>query len=393
MIWGAVAGTIPDLDVFAGIVADPITNLAFHRCVTHSLYYAILGSPVIAWMVKALYTAEGGVSKDYPWKVWLPGFAIISLLIAIGSFISPTPLEGIWTYSALVGLVTVLPPLLVWGFRKLKPRSSAPSASYQTWLLLFGLGIGTHPVLDCFTTYGTQMLQPFDDLRIAWNTIGVVDPAYTLPFLILLLVASRMLRMNIWRRRLTWIGVGLSSAYLAFTCFNLYQVRQQVAQDLVRTNTPYERFSVTPTLFQNILWSVAIDQGDTMILARVGLLDEPFQLPPKQHMQVYPQQDELLDPIREERAVRVATWFSNGYYIVEQSEADTLNFVDLRFGSLPTEGASPVFGFQLYPRQEGEEWGLRQRPFREDIDMGRVFADLWERVKGGEVHSVRAVPE
>jgi len=383
MIWGAVAGTIPDFDVFAGQVADPITNLAFHRCVTHSIYYAVLASPVVAWMVKALYPADGKPRLDYLWKVWLPGLVAITLLIAVGSFISPTPLKGIWTYSAVVALVTVSFPFLVWGFRQIKQRKSRPHASYKTWLLLFGLGIGTHPLLDCFTTYGTQLFQPFDDLRIAWNTISVADPAYTFPFLILLLVASRLLRRSVWRKRLTWIGLGISSAYLVFTCFNLMKVRKQVTADLEAAHIKYERFVAVPTLLQNALWSVTIDQGDTMRVGNLGLLDDPFQLSPKQ-LTAYPQNDHLLSEIEEERAVQVIRWFSDDLYVVKQEEGDTLGVYDLRFGVLPVENAQPIFGFQLYPRQPGEEWGARQAPFREEMNMGELFGSLWERVKGVE---------
>lgn len=381
MIWGAVAGTIPDFDVFAGQVADPITNLAFHRCVTHSLYYAVLASPVVAWMTKALYPVDGKPRLDYLWKVWLPGLLIITLLIAIGSFISPTPLRGVWTYSALVALVTVTFPFLVWGFRQIKQRKSTPHVSYRTWLLLVGLGIGTHPLLDCFTTYGTQLLQPFDDLRIAWNTISVADPAYTLPFLILMLVASRLLRTSVWRRRLTSIGLGLSSAYLVFTCFHLMKVRAQVSADLADANIEYERFVAVPTLFQNVLWSITIDQGDTIRVGNLGFLDNPFQLSPKQ-LTAYPQNDHLLAPAEGERAVEIMRWFSDDLYIVKQLRGDTLAIFDLRFGVLPVEGAQPIFGFQLYPRQPGEEWGMRQVPFRDDANMGEMFGGLWERVKG-----------
>ena len=395
MVWGAVAGTIPDLDVTAGLVADPVTDLAFHRCVTHSLYYAALASPVLAWMARALYRGPGGQpERDFPWRVWLPGALALYGLLAVGSLLSPTPLEGAWAYSAVVAAVTVAYPLAVWGFRQLRPRPNAPPDDYRHWLLLFGLGIATHPLLDCFTTYGTQVLQPFDDLRVSWNTIAVVDPLYTLPFLALVLAASRAARDSPRRRRLVGAGVALSTAYLAFTCVNLYRVRAQVTRDLAAAGIGYERFVATPTLFNNVLWSVAVDQGDTIRTGRIGLLDEPFRLPAydapdnaatSAGLQVFPVRDDLLAGIRDERAVRVATWFSDGYHVVSPAAGDTLELVDLRFGTPPLEGASPVFAFQLFPRGPGEEWGFRQKPLRDDLDVGRALGRLWERVRGGEV--------
>lgn len=395
MLWGAVAGTVPDLDVTAGFVADPITNLAFHRCVTHSLYYAALASPVLAWMARALYPADADQPpRDFPWRVWLPGALAIYALIVLGSLWSPTPLEGVWAYSAVVAGATAALPLVVWGFRQNRPRSSSPHTDYRHWLALFALAIGTHPLLDCFTTYGTQVLQPFADLRVAWNTISVADPAYTLPFLVLVLAASRVSRHSPWRRRLVALGLAASTAYLAFTCYNLYRVRRQVSDDLAAAGVPYERFIATPTLLNNVLWSVVVDQGDTLLTGQLGLLDEPFRLPVRDAglvqpgapgMQRLPRRDDLLDGLRDERAVRVATWFSQGYYAVSEAAGDTLEFVDLRFGSLPMEGAEPVFAFQLYPRGPREEWGFRQKPLPTGrIDVGAILGALWRRIQGTE---------
>ena len=384
MLWGAVAGTVPDLDVTAGWVADPITNLAFHRCVTHSLYYAALASPVLAWMARALYWRGGRPEPGYLWRVWLPGVLLIWAFLVVGSYASPTPLEGVPVYSAIVALVTAAVPLAVWAFRSVRPRKrdvGYREVRYGRWLALFGLGIATHPFLDCFTTYGTQVLQPFSDLRVAWNTISVADPAYTLPFLVLVLVASRVLRKRPLRRRLVWAGLTVSSAYLAFTCYNLLRVRGQVAADLAAAGIAYERFLVTPTLLQNVLWNVTVDQGDTLRVGQLGLLDEEFGLSPK-HMTPIARRGELLGPIAEERAVQVARWFSDDYFAVAPAAGDTLDYFDLRFGLLPGDPPAPVFGFQVYPRGAGQEWGFRQRPVSGEVEPGEVAAQLWERIRG-----------
>src|SRR5512139_2370900 len=54
----------------------------------------------------------------------------------------------------------------------------------RTWLFA-ALGYATHGLLDACTTYGTMLLWPFSDARIAWNLVSVVDPAFTLPLLAL----------------------------------------------------------------------------------------------------------------------------------------------------------------------------------------------------------------
>ena len=56
-----------------------------------------------------------------------------------------------------------------------------PDADLKGWVLLFFWGFLAHIVLDCFTTYGTQVFAPFSDQRVAWGTISVADPCTPSP--------------------------------------------------------------------------------------------------------------------------------------------------------------------------------------------------------------------
>ena len=51
------------------------------------------------------------------------------------------------------------------------------------------LGYATHGLLDSCTSYGTQLLWPFTNERIAWNLISIIDPLFTIPLVILVLFA------------------------------------------------------------------------------------------------------------------------------------------------------------------------------------------------------------
>jgi len=56
MIWGAIAGTIPDLDVFVGkLYKDPVDELAFHRGISHSFFFALTFSMVLSYFTYWLY--------------------------------------------------------------------------------------------------------------------------------------------------------------------------------------------------------------------------------------------------------------------------------------------------------------------------------------------------
>ena len=58
----------------------------------------------------------------------------------------------------------------------------------KDWVLLFFWALFTHPILDAFTPYGTQLFTPFSDYRVAFNNIAVADPLYTAPFLICVII-------------------------------------------------------------------------------------------------------------------------------------------------------------------------------------------------------------
>jgi inner membrane protein len=48
ILWGAIAGTIPDLDVLL-IGDDPIRELTIHRGFSHSIVFAILMAPILGF--------------------------------------------------------------------------------------------------------------------------------------------------------------------------------------------------------------------------------------------------------------------------------------------------------------------------------------------------------
>ena len=55
MFWGAVAGTLPDMDVLGQFFLSELDNLAFHRGISHSLTATVLGSLFFGWATDRLY--------------------------------------------------------------------------------------------------------------------------------------------------------------------------------------------------------------------------------------------------------------------------------------------------------------------------------------------------
>lgn len=54
MLWGALADTVPDFDVFASCCTTDAQQLLVHRGITHSILFAVLGSLLIGWLLSTL---------------------------------------------------------------------------------------------------------------------------------------------------------------------------------------------------------------------------------------------------------------------------------------------------------------------------------------------------
>lgn len=55
VLWGAIGGLIPDLDVFVARFASPVNQLLLHRSFSHSILFFILASPLLAWLTQKIY--------------------------------------------------------------------------------------------------------------------------------------------------------------------------------------------------------------------------------------------------------------------------------------------------------------------------------------------------
>ena len=53
------------------------------------------------------------------------------------------------------------------------------------------LGYATSGLLDACTSYGTHLLWPFSDERIAWSIIAIIDPVFSLILIIALVFGFR----------------------------------------------------------------------------------------------------------------------------------------------------------------------------------------------------------
>jgi inner membrane protein len=68
-MWGAVAGTLPDLDAFIDH-GDDMLNMVLHRAESHALFYLTLFAPLLAWLVSRLH-GEKALFRQWWLALWL----------------------------------------------------------------------------------------------------------------------------------------------------------------------------------------------------------------------------------------------------------------------------------------------------------------------------------
>ncbi|MFK7934192.1 MAG: metal-dependent hydrolase [Saprospiraceae bacterium] len=382
MFWGAVGGTIPDLDIMANFVTDEISSLAFHRSITHSAFFAVLTPIALGWLVHRLYNAQEKTWSEL-WKGWGLTALAFFLVTAIGVVVLPIPDQDIWKISGTVSAAIMVVPLLVMFREKLRASPHDwKNPRWQSWAWLFFWAILTHPLLDCCTTYGTQLFQPFSDYRIGLNNISVADPLYTIPFLLFVIAASFYTRHRPIRQRLNQIGIIVSSIYMVFTFYNKHRINQIFEQSLATQGIEYQRYMTTPSIFNNVLWNGVAETEDAFYLGMYSFFDSSSEIPAFVRQ---PKDMTLIQNYEGQRPVEVLQWFTNGYYNTRRLPDGRIQFNDLRFGRVGTaddEESDFVFNF-IFADEDGKlEFKEGGGGPPEDGEAEKIFADLWARIKG-----------
>jgi len=381
MIWGAVAGTIPDMDVLGKYFLSELDNLAFHRGISHSLLFCLIGSVVFGWVTDRLYR-----SRHHAWLAIGTKAAAAVVVGFVVNFLTQIFAPGAWWPVAVYGALIAF---WLWKHgqsRYFEGNWEAPDADVKGWVLLFFWGFLTHILLDCFTTYGTQVFAPFSNERVAWGTVSVVDPLYTMPFLLCLLVAARFVRHDSRRQLWNRLGLAWSCLYLALTVVNHSRVQHTVEAALQDQGRSFEQFLITPTIFNNLLWNVVVDAGDEFLLAQHSILDEipvAFYSASKGY--------DLLHNMDADETIGVLQWFSAGYLNAVRRNDGSLQLNDLRFGTFSGSAKDAddyIFRFKLIDRGPQEAYGFeRAQGGPPDEKAEDMMMELFDRASGRAIET------
>jgi inner membrane protein len=374
MVWGAVGGTIPDLDVLGSFFMSDLNNLMFHRGVTHSILFSVLGAIVFGWIVFKLYE-----SPKHKWIAICSKVIAALVIIRVLKFISDVVSDGSTIFIIVASLAVVgFTARHIWR-KYLRGAWEHPGVTIRDWQWLFFMAFSTHIVLDCFTLYGTQIFAPFSYTKISWGTISVADPIYTVPFLIFLLIAALFSKSSKTRRILNHTGIAISCLYLVVTIFNKNAIETHFENELKAQNIEATNFITSATIFNNVLWSCTAETDDYFYLGEYSFFDDfpvKFDKIEKNH--------HLLRNPESDYTMQSLSWFSDGYYCITESE-EGLFFNDLRFGVYRNNQGEPagyIFTFLLEDLgEEGYKMHKFNRSPREEEDIN-FFTNLFRRIGG-----------
>ncbi len=288
---GFIAATLADLDVLIRSTEDPLLFLEYHRQFTHSLFFIPIAAACLVALLHPLRSTRVGTLFRHipPWR--------LGILLAVA--------------------------------------------------------YGTHGLLDACTTYGTSLLWPLSEVRVAWNLVGVVDPGITLPAGFLITVAWRRRSSRWGRAALAWVLLYLSLGVVQHERAERLVHRLAESRGEVAT-----RVVAKPTLLNLVLWrGVWRTDGPSGTLYHVAAL-RPGSLASDRVSDVQSLQPLALDRELPELAndsvaagdVERFRHFSDDWLVaVERDDTGRLVVGDLRYALLPDQ-VRPLWGIRVDPR-------------------------------------------
>lgn len=297
--------------------------------------------------------------------------------LLIGALVGTLPdLDVVIDYGSAVANLTqhrgfshslfVLVPLsflLAWGLWRWKPL-----ISYQRWLALVGLLLVTHPLLDVFTTYGTQLFWPLGH-PIGLNSIFIIDPLYTLP----LLAGCLAFLLRPPAGEALTAGLLVSSLYLGWTLVAQQWITERVSPALAEAGMGEASLMVQPMPFNTVLWRVTAITEDARVEIVTGFLDDRDNL----NLEHFSRNPEIARSVASLPEAQRLEWFTEGFLHYERVD-NQITATDIRLG-IP--GMHP-FRFVLAEVSDSGVTPVTSRQMPRPSINSDALPLLWSRLTG-----------
>ena len=243
--------------------------------------------------------------------------------------------------------------------------------SFKDTYIFSTIGYATHGLLDSCTSYGTQLLWPFSDARIAWNTISIIDPLFTIPVLVLLVIS--LIKRNKFFSRLAIL-------WIFFYCL-LGVIQKERAEEIGIVNAKSRgheilNLDVKPSLGNLFLWKVMYSTKSKYYIdaVRVGIHSKIYNGTSIDKLNLKKSYPWLDYESQQAKDIERFRWFSGGYIALSQRYPNRI--IDIRYSMLPNQ-VKGLWGIELYKNAAKEQHVKYVFDRQRDAD---TFKKLWKMI-------------
>lgn len=267
---------------------------------------------------------------------------------------------------------------LIWYACRRRGGRVAQSPARWWWAIL--LALTTHPVLDAFTVYGTQLWWPLPVRPSMWSSVFIIDPLYTV-WLLLACVSAWLWTTSPKADRALQAALLISSVYLGWSLAAKYIVESRARASLVAMGLADAPLLSVPTPLNTLLWRV-------VAMTPQGYLESHHSLPADAGQFAWHRHGSDMQALRAAQTVSAVPrleWFTHGFLKAHVAADGRLILTDLRMGSEPHY----TFRFAVARRDADGRWIPLQPAVQLPWDIGSQadVAALWHRIWNAPVAS------
>jgi inner membrane protein len=260
--------------------------------------------------------------------------------VAITSFYEPVKSLFVHRgFSHSIVFAIIVAPLLGWIISKIHK-----DIGFRQWTLMALIAILVHSTIDCFNTYGTALLEPFSGVRLAFDSIGIIDLVLLIPIIIIMIIAIFQPKFSNNRKVLSLVVLGYTMLFISFSVANKIIIESKIKKQITCQQIDYNNLKTAPLPLTNFLWLVLAEDSNGYHFGYYSNFDKD-----KISLKYIPRNEQLLGKLWGKHKVRELIRFTDGFYTVNKKNDGSLWLNDLRFGSMAFESEDDwyVFSFQI----------------------------------------------
>lgn len=325
--------------------------------VTQAALGAVVGHSIMGRRVGRLAPILGAALGTLP---------DLDVFISFGGAVEDFTYHRGFSHSLFVHLLAT--PIIVWLILKCHEGSRAYRNQWAITVLAI---LWTHAFLDTFTVYGTQLLWPFTDHPFGISSVFIIDPFYTVPLLVGLLLAKIWGWETQQAKSVSALVLCVSSFYLLWSVLAKSWIQHNLDEALAKYDIKPNVILSTPAPFNTFLWRVVILEDNKYRVGHIALWEDINMT----DFRSYPKGNELLENLVDQWDVQRLAWFTKGFYRAAERD-NQIVISDLRMGF----EESYAFNFAVANKlPDGFLEVIKAVTVEDKRDLKRV-ALLWDRL-------------